>query len=233
MERMYNFIDSRWNPLGGECPHACTYCYVNQFRKRFKNNKKYVGEPRLIESEFKNLGSGKTYFVCSMIDLFAEKIPFEFKLRVLEHCRKYDNTYFFQTKNTDGMHYQEFIYPEKSIFCATIESNRFYENYYKAPWPIGRSVKLGSVLLHQDLKAWENNGRSEKGQITIEPIMDFDLEKFVEIIDYSRVGRVFIGADSGGNNLPEPSKEKVLQLISELEKFTKVYQKPTLARLLK
>ena len=44
--------------------------------------------------------------------------------------------------------------------------------------------------------------------------------------------QVNIGADSGGNNLPEPSKEKIIELIFELEKFTKVKQKKNLKRLL-
>jgi hypothetical protein len=45
--------------------------------------------------------------------------------------------------------------------------------------------------------------------------------------------QVNIGADSGHNHLPEPPAEKVLELIAELEKITKVVQKPNLARLLK
>jgi hypothetical protein len=35
------------------------------------------------------------------------------------------------------------------------------------------------------------------------------------------------------NGLPEPPKEKILELIAELEKFTKVVQKKNLGRLLK
>lgn len=37
--------------------------------------------------------------------------------------------------------------------------------------------------------------------------------------------------DSGRNNLPEPSKEKVLQLVAELEKFTVIHNKKNLGRL--
>ena len=44
-----------------------------------------------------------------------------------------------------------------------------------------------------------------------------------------------IGADSSPkrNNLPEPPKEKILELIAELETFTKVVKKKNLKRLLK
>jgi hypothetical protein len=69
--------------------------------------------------------------------------------------------------------------------------------------------------------------------ITIEPIMDFDLPEFVKMIKGCAPAQVNIGADSGRNGLPEPPAEKVLELIAELEKFTKVVQKDNLARLLK
>ncbi len=63
--------------------------------------------------------------------------------------------------------------------------------------------------------------------------MDFDLDKLVPLISVCRPIQVNIGADSGNNGLPEPSKEKVLKLIEELEKFTKVKQKKNLNRLVK
>jgi hypothetical protein len=69
--------------------------------------------------------------------------------------------------------------------------------------------------------------------ITIEPIMDFDIDIMVQLIMDCNAKQVNIGADSGENNLPEPSKEKVLELISELEKFTIVHQKSNLKRILK
>ncbi len=44
---------------------------------------------------------------------------------------------------------------------------------------------------------------------------------------------VNIGADSKGHNMPEPSKEKILALVKELEKFTEIKNKNNLQRLLK
>ena len=69
--------------------------------------------------------------------------------------------------------------------------------------------------------------------VTIEPILNFDLKEFIEIIKWSDPVQVNIGADSKGHNLIEPSKKKILKLISELEKFTKVHLKENLNRLLK
>jgi hypothetical protein len=45
--------------------------------------------------------------------------------------------------------------------------------------------------------------------------------------------QVNIGADSSGKKLPEPSKEKLLQLIEEIQKYTVIHSKRNLSRLLK
>ena len=65
--------------------------------------------------------------------------------------------------------------------------------------------------------------------------MDFDLSEFVEMIKACNPIQVNIGADSSHkrNMLPEPPKEKILELIDELEQFTTVVQKKNLVRLLK
>ena len=68
--------------------------------------------------------------------------------------------------------------------------------------------------------------------VTIEPIMDFDLLQLVHLIKHCRPKQVNIGADSGGNNLPEPSKARILLLINMLKDFTIVKQKKNLNRLL-
>ena len=67
--------------------------------------------------------------------------------------------------------------------------------------------------------------------VTIEPILDFNLEHMVKMIKRCNPKQVNIGADSGRNNLPEPTKEKVFELISELQKFTVIHNKSNLNRL--
>jgi hypothetical protein len=62
--------------------------------------------------------------------------------------------------------------------------------------------------------------------------MDFDLPEFLKMIKEANPKQVNIGADSGRNGLPEPPKEKLLELIAELEKFTTVVKKKNLGRLL-
>ncbi len=59
--------------------------------------------------------------------------------------------------------------------------------------------------------------------VTIEPILDFDLEPFVEWIREIGPERVYIGYDSRRKrDLPEPSLEKTQELVRRLTEFTVV-----------
>ncbi len=62
--------------------------------------------------------------------------------------------------------------------------------------------------------------------------MDFNLEQFMDMIMIAGPEQVNIGADSGGNNLPEPDREKLLLLIWALDVAMEVKCKPNLKRLL-
>ena len=69
--------------------------------------------------------------------------------------------------------------------------------------------------------------------ITIEPIMKFQLSLFVAAIELIKPEQINIGADSGKNNLPEPTSEEVHQLIDTLKnRGFNVYIKNNLKRLL-
>jgi hypothetical protein len=69
--------------------------------------------------------------------------------------------------------------------------------------------------------------------ITVEPIMNFDLKDMVYNILCCNPFQVNIGADSGGNHLPEPMGKEIKNLIRALERYTKVFLKPNLERLMK
>jgi hypothetical protein len=99
---------------------------------------------------------------------------------------------------------------------TTIETNRIYPC-------------MGNVLSPDD-RAIAMDGRY--GFITIEPILDFDLDPFVAIIKNANPNYVNIGADSGNNRLPEPEPKKTRELISALETFTNVHLKKNLKRLI-
>jgi DNA repair photolyase len=210
---MYPWITHTWNPLGGKCPHGCTYCYMHRWGKQ--------KPAHFDEKELKtDLGSGNFIFVGSSCDMFAESIPERWIEETLIHCANFDNTYLFQSKKPQRFHYFS-EYPEKCLFCTTIETNRIYDVMRYSPIPQKRANTMGPI---SDMY---------KTYVTIEPIMDFDLPEMVELIRACYPTQINIGADSGNNHLPEPSKEKLLELISELQKFTTIARKTNLSRLLK
>ena len=219
---MYDFITHTWNTIKGECPHGCSYCYMKRWGK----------QPPLHfdEKELKtDLGKGNVIFVGSSCDMFAENIPFDYVYKTMEHCKKYpENEYFLQTKNTEklAMFFQMlygYFYLEYFSVCTTLETNRTYpEIMNNSPSIIARALNFVKIP-------------TKYKYITIEPIMDFDLKEFIEMIKTCNPRQVNIGADSNPkrNNLPEPPKEKIIELIAELETFTKVVKKKNLQRLLK
>lgn len=219
---MYEFVTHTWNPLAGECPHKCSYCSTNKLKRYPGILNKYSGPPRLDEKQLTNLGSGNFIFVVAQSDLFAKGVPHHIILPILDHCAKFDNKYLIQTKSPDDLiDFRDHPVFKKSVVCTTIESNRYYPGIMgNTPNPQSRSSAMHILSKRVDT------------YVTIEPIMDFELEDLVRMVAWCSPKQVNIGADSGNNNLPEPSKEKILQLIAELEKFTKVVQKSNLKRLL-
>jgi len=218
---MYEWVTGTWNPLAGKCPHGCVYCSTHKLMRYPVIQQKYTGEIRLdIKAMCKNLGKNKTWFVAAQNDLFAAEVKGSMIHEVLRWCKMFDNTYLFQTKNPER--YFQFLkdFPEKTILCTTIETNRLLPALSNAPATVLRSYAMRNI--HKFRKF-----------VTIEPIVDFDLMPMVEIIKECNPEQVNIGADSGHNNLPEPSKEKLLALISELQKFTVIANKSNLERLLK
>lgn len=208
---MYGFVTHTWNAIKGKCPHDCRYCYMKVFPQ---------GKLKFDEKELKtDLGKGNFIFVGSSCDIFAKEIPAEWIKKVLAKCSLYKNTYLFQTKNPKRFFEFEGNYPKEFILGITLETNR--ENDLANCPPRSARVDWFSDL-----------NKNIRKMVTIEPVMDFDLNKFVALIKIIQPEFVNIGADSKNHNLPEPSKEKVLQLIDELKKFTQVKNKENLSRIL-
>jgi len=228
MGNMYDWITHTANPLAGKCLHNCGYCYVDKMKNAKPVIKaKYSGVPKISEAGMKQIsGKGKFIFVCDMTDLFAENVPFEMINEIINKCAtKPENTYLFQTKNipriAENKEIRTRLYTIKNlILSTTIESDIRYKEMGKTSEIIDR------------IKAIKSLSQYFTTQITIEPIMDFDLGFFVEMLRDSNVSQINLGADSGKNKLTEPSKEKTLKLISELEKFTTVKIKSNLFRII-
>ena len=205
---MYEFVTHTFNTTKGACPYNCAYCYMHKYWS--------IKHPYFAEKELEtDLGSGKSIFVGSSIDMFADNIPDEWIDRTIHHLEKFDNEYFLQTKNPRRLSQFDLL-KIRCVVGTTIETNRYYREF------------MGKTPTPQDRAKHMPKGHS----VTIEPIMDFDVVEFLALIKSCEPQYVNIGADSGNNGLPEPSKEKVLNLIKGLKSFTSVHLKKNLNRIL-
>jgi hypothetical protein len=138
-------------------------------------------------------------------------------------------SYLLQTKNPARfLDYIKTI-PFNTWLCTTLESNREYPHIYGDSPSIADRVKAFAEIDNA-----QQPYNIHPKMITIEPVLDFDITDFIRLIKSCGplVRQVNIGADTGNNKLPEPPKEKVIELIAELKKFTKVFEKKNLKRLI-
>jgi DNA repair photolyase len=217
---MYDWVTHVHSHLGGECGHRCPYCYVQ--RSVRGPAERYRGPVRLLEKELKvNYGEGRTIFVEHMNDLFGPNVKGDDIERVLEHCRNFPkNDYVFQTKNPGGAAHFWAFFPARTLLGTTIETNRTVASL--APQPQERLWGIMKIRAYR-IKVF----------VTIEPIMDFDPLVLAGWMTTIRPEFVTIGADSKGCGLPEPSGEKVAELISLLNAGgVPIRRKTNLGRLL-
>lgn len=204
--------------LGGECPHKCTYCYVNSLP--FGRPERYKGALRIIENELSvRYGTGKTIFIEHCNDLFAAEVSQDFINRIIHHCNKWpENTYVFQTKNPARYLTMDSLFPDGTILGSTIETNREIPGISKAPSPKDRMLAMEKLEARKFL--------------TLEPIMNFDVDILAAWVDRIRPEFINLGADSKKNNLPEPTVDKIMQLVSKLAEYgIELREKHNLARL--
>jgi DNA repair photolyase len=214
---MYDFVTHTFNTVKGKCPHECAYCYVKRWGRQ--------PELHFDEKELKtDLGEGNFIFVGSSCDMWAENTPPNWIERTLNHCKKYNkNQYLFQTKYPQNFNWWLQEIPIGSILATTIESDKFYPKISPATTPIERASSMKTL-----------KSLNIKTMVTIEPIMEFGLNNLMNLIVRANPDWVNIGADSGRNNLPEPSKEKIKCLIDALKfEGIEIKQKKNLERLLK
>jgi len=213
---MYGFVSHTWNPLGGACLHNCVYCSTEKLKRYPVIAKKYRGPVYLVEKEMKtNLGKDRKIFVCAQQDLFAIGVKQEIITKILAHCQKYpDNMYLFQSKNPQRM--LSFTaaghFPKNSWVATTIETNRSeLIRKYSGGIPVRqRAEALCHIYWPRTL-------------LTIEPIMAFDLEEMIELINIVNPDMIAIGANTGRVKLPEPSKEDIAELIVAIKNMNRMY----------
>ena len=222
---MYSWVTHTWNTVKGECPHGCAYCYMKRWGKQ-----KPV---RFDESELKTelnstswfMRQNNFIFVGSSCDMFAENIPDEWIKKTLKHMEKFDSKYLLQTKNPQRVldFIDACVITDKCIVCTTIESDSFYPEIMKnSPQPMQRSIAMQELSEIIDT------------YVTIEPILEFNLEHMVTMIKRCSPKQVNIGFNTSFKiKLPEPSEIKTIELIHELRRFTKVVLKSNSKRIIK
>lgn len=209
---MSDKIDGKWktwNSVIG-CLHNCTYCWARRFAlERLGHTEKYkVGfAPKLAESELKKRFKNQFVFVSDMGDLFGEWVPKEWILKVIDATRRSPSSDFlFLTKNPKR--FKEFVHlcRDNIILGATIESNRLH-NFSKAPPVTERARAMTELSFKRKL-------------VSVEPILDFDLDIFANMVADIAPFHVSVGYDNWNNRLPEPPLLKTLQFIERLKEFT-------------
>jgi protein gp37 len=208
---MFDVITDTWNPVVG-CLHHCTYCWARRLAEtKLKNIERYRDgfKPKLVEKELNRKFHKKYVFAVDMGDLFGDWVPSEWILKVIEAIKNSPSSYFlFLTKNPKR--YMEFlnVYPENVVLGATIETNRNYP-VSKVPSTTERYNFMKELSFKNKI-------------VSIEPIMDFDLETFAEWVRNINPVMVHVGYDNYNNKLPEPTLFKTKQLIGTLGSFTRV-----------
>jgi DNA repair photolyase len=224
---MYPFVTHTWNPVQGRCPHACSYCYMRKIWN-LQDSKEQIFKDNYLHDD---LGEGRTIFVGSSTDMWLGEPAWI--SQILNHCRAYpDNAYLLQTKNPEKM--MGWVFPPDTIIGVTLETDnyRLCQHVSNAPPPGERVAAMAYLRRWQDLRT----------MVSIEPIMDFNIPRFVHFIQIIEPEFVSIGADSKrpGNpqskemiyhDFPEPPAIAVEFLIKELRKFTEVRIKPNLSRI--
>jgi DNA repair photolyase len=209
-----------YNPFTG-CRFECTCCWARrQAEGRLRRLAKYRNgfAPTFHPEELqKKFNPGEFIFVSDMGDIsFA---PYKDQLAILDRVSQFPDTrFFFQSKNP-AILIQLGCYAKPNIYLGTtIETNRDY-HITKAPPPAERCAEM-RCLQHKHKF------------ISIEPILDFDLEVLVRWMAWIQPEMVEIGADNHHCYLSEPGWEKVEALLATLEKFVpQVERKEGLERL--
>lgn len=229
---MFGFVTHTTNPIGGcwrdttpvaeptdlrHCVHGCCYCYARGMKEGHPEWVKYNGPYRLIEKELKEYPDGSVVFIQDMGDIGDPLIPFDVTDKIFIYIADHPKVdYLLLTKNPSFYNRKLDIMADLKniIFGVTVETNNFINpKISRAPSPMTRILAMD--LLHRRLP-------DARFLVSIEPILDFNLDSFTTNIARLKPWRVAVGYDNHPDLhpevlLPEPSLAKTERLISALE----------------
>lgn len=207
---MYALSIKQRNPFVG-CKFDCSYC-KSSFQRQAKRQKqrclkcyKYTPHthPNRLNDYIPKTKENEFIFTCASGDISFCPTPFLNK--IIKRIEKEKNrTFLIQSKNPKT--FQRVHFPQNTILGTTIETNRdkLYDGISKAPKPSKRYKDF--LKIKHPFK-----------MITIEPVVDFDLDVMVKWVKDIKPCMVWLGYDSKKNNLPEPSYEKFMSLKKTME----------------
>jgi len=213
-----------WNPFVG-CRYKCVYCgpsFQAQLKRRGKEKDPdcYYYRPHTHAERLKRIPSTENVFVVGDGDISF--CPPKYTRRIIERIKKHnvrfpEKKYLFQSKNPK--YFEQFLdeFPSNVMLQTTLETNRDegYESWSQAPKPSVRYKDFLSLDYPCDRKV-----------VTIEPVMDFDVNVFCDWIKNIKPKYVWFGFNSKprsrvlrerGFDKYEPSEGKAQQLVDCLE----------------
>lgn len=219
MSNMYAFSKKQWNVFVG-CEHDCVYCKDSFQRqaKRQKQNcldcysfKPHCHEKRLTAS-VPATAKNEFIFVAASGDICF--CPDDFFQKIIARIASEKNkTFLLQSKNPSTFARIAKPIPANLLLGITLESNRDYPGISKAPSQRQRISDFAKIV-------------HSRKMITIEPILDFDLDEFVKIIKTLNPVLVWIGYETKRRcKLPEPEPAKTMLLINRVREFVEVQEK--------
>ncbi len=208
--RMYKGAKT-WNPFKG-CNYDCIYCEPSFKRLCRLFNKCAFCRAYIPHCHYERLAkvpNAEIVFVAGNGDLAF--CPVDFVMEIIKVIRKNPNqTFYLQSKNPKCFEWLIKELPENVILVTTLETNRDegYGKISKAPPP---SIRYRDFLLL----------KYPRKVVTIEPVMEFDFDIFIDWILGIDPEYVWIGYNSKPKavKLPEPSKEKLRSFIDLLRSY--------------
>ena len=212
-KNMYELSVKQWNPYVG-CKFDCSYC-ESSFKRQAKRQKWnckncYNYQPHCHPERLSNYlprtKKSEFIFTCSSGDISFCPTPFLEQIigRISEMP---DRTFLLQTKNPKTFNRLKSL-PDNLIIGVTLETNRdeLALQVSKAPKVSQRFKDFAAIDHHLKM-------------VTIEPVLDFDLSVMVKWIKEIEPCVVWLGFDSGNNDLPEPDYDKFWTLYHKLDEM--------------